>query len=180
MKFDHVSFWVRTYDMPIGMSNMTSAMTLGARLGEVLEVDESTIVVYEKFLRIRVRVDITKQLRRGIMVPANGKKMWIMVKYERLPKFCYLCGKIGHVESDCENEEAKQYHSEYGEWLWDSPMKNLGGRQEGEGLRYVPLRQERDESGTGSGDTKSSLRRSILQELETKERLNEKEYEGGE
>lgn len=80
MKFDHVSFWVRLYDLPIGMSNNTSAKTLGVKIGEVLEVDESSSSAYGKFLRVRVRVDITKQLRRGIMVSVNGKKMWITVK----------------------------------------------------------------------------------------------------
>lgn len=64
MKFDHASFWVRFYDLPIGLYNRESAAILGARTGKVTELNEGTLAVYGKYLRIRVQVDITKQLRR--------------------------------------------------------------------------------------------------------------------
>lgn len=56
------------YDLPGGINNRESVQNLGARLGIVMDIDESTIAVYGMFLRIRVMIDITKLRRRGIMI----------------------------------------------------------------------------------------------------------------
>lgn len=55
-------------DLPIVAKNRESALSFGARLGKVIEIYESTPSIYGKFICIRVMVDITKQLRRGIMI----------------------------------------------------------------------------------------------------------------
>ncbi|XVF86575.1 hypothetical protein PTKIN_Ptkin18bG0053000 [Pterospermum kingtungense] len=31
----------------------------------------------------------------------NGQKALALFKYERLPDFCYLCGRLDHQEQDC-------------------------------------------------------------------------------
>lgn len=112
MKFGHAPFWVRLYDLPAGGNNRESGLILGSRLGKFIDIDEGTVEVFGKFLRLCVMIDITKQLRRGIMIVMGGRKLWIVIKYERLPNFCYTCGRIGHVEMDCDYEDAKQFHNE--------------------------------------------------------------------
>ena len=32
----------------------------------------------------------------------NGKKSWVTFKYEILPNICYWCGKMDHLDRDCE------------------------------------------------------------------------------
>lgn len=68
-------------------------------------------------------VDLNKPLRRGVMITLEGKK-WVEFRYERLPNFCYACGRLGHAELNCEDEEAKNYGGEYGDWMRASPIKN--------------------------------------------------------
>lgn len=83
------------------------------------------MLIFAKFIRVRVMVDILKPLRRGILMKIEGRRMWVKIKYESLANFCYCYGKLGHVELDCEDVEAKETQGEYGDWLRASPLKLL-------------------------------------------------------
>ncbi|CAN1841797.1 hypothetical protein LINPERHAP1_LOCUS36620 [Linum perenne] len=50
-------------------------------------------------MRIRVRLDVRKSLK---IEKDNSKAVTFM--YERLPTFCYLCGRIGHIDRYCEQQ----------------------------------------------------------------------------
>ncbi|CAL1406948.1 unnamed protein product [Linum trigynum] len=78
---------------------------LGASLGPA---DPATIHQSESsgglFIQVRVTLDLTKPLPDEI--PAEhedgGKGVFkVMVKYTKLPQFCYLCGIIGHIGQSC-------------------------------------------------------------------------------
>lgn len=56
----------------------------------------------------------------------GGDWSWINFKYERLSTFCFVCGKIGHSERDCNVVYAnpgKELARSYGTWL-RAPNKN--------------------------------------------------------
>ncbi|CAN1808109.1 hypothetical protein LINPERHAP1_LOCUS25294 [Linum perenne] len=57
----------------------------------------------DPFMRVRVLMDVQEPLKREKKVrrPGGG---WLMCnfKYERLPCFCYICGRLGHVDRNCE------------------------------------------------------------------------------
>ena len=54
------------------------------------------------FVRVRVRLDITKPLCRGRKIGlSNGEDGWAGFKYERLPNLCYWCGRLTHQDRDC-------------------------------------------------------------------------------
>lgn len=47
---------------------------------------------------MRVKLDIRNPIRWGMKITwESGDTLWIDLKYERLPKFCFRCGKLGHV-----------------------------------------------------------------------------------
>lgn len=46
----------------------------------------------------------------------------MLLKYERLPNFCYWCGRVNHGEKDCEvwlqgKGKLKKENQQYGAWL---------------------------------------------------------------
>lgn len=56
-----------------------------------------------RFLRVRVRMDVTQSLLRCTMVPFPGIGDRVVdFRYEHLPKFCQECGLIGHPTRVCD------------------------------------------------------------------------------
>lgn len=50
----------------------------------------------EGYARLRVNLDVRKPLRRGIFIKyAKEERSWLSFQYEKLPNFCFFCGKMG-------------------------------------------------------------------------------------
>ena len=93
---------------------------VGNSLGHFIEMDKRACQSDQAlFMRIRVELPIDKPLRRGgNMVSLDGEKFWVNFKYERLPTFCFLCGKLGHDDKHClEFPNWQNTPKQYGEWL---------------------------------------------------------------
>ena len=56
-----------------------------------------------EFLRVRVALDISKPLPQFCKLQSEGEHVgWVLLKFERLPNFCYWCGRVIHNERECE------------------------------------------------------------------------------
>lgn len=101
--FDKVSFWVQLHDIPTRRMTRETDEKIGRMLGEIEEVDiPATANLLGKFIRVRVKMDITKPLCQGRLIKFGGPTpVWVSFQYERLPIFCYWCGKLNHDEKDC-------------------------------------------------------------------------------
>ncbi|MBA0570259.1 hypothetical protein Golob_003938 [Gossypium lobatum] len=71
-------------------------------------------------MRLKVKIDVLKPLRRVVkLVDKDRVKIIGVIKYERLPDFCYVCGLIGHSFKNCKkkiegvgsNEQNLQYEA---------------------------------------------------------------------
>lgn len=65
-------------------------------MGTVNEVDSDDIDHWiGPFMRIRICLDITKPLRRGIKLRnSNGGIVWCPILYQKFPDICFTCGLI--------------------------------------------------------------------------------------
>lgn len=105
-------------------------MNIGATLGKVEKVDANMKgFCLGKFLRVRVLLDISMPLRRGrkVCLGEHGQK-WVELKYERLPIFCYLCGRVDHNERDFmqwvrSNDTHRLEEKQFGPWLLATPER---------------------------------------------------------
>ena len=114
-----------------------SGMEIGGKIGRVLDVDvPEKGVQWGKYLRVRIRFDATKKLVRGKRVTIEGgESRWVFFKYERLPNFCYQCGRLDHGMKECKEiagteNRAGGEEMQYGAWLRGEPGRR-GGRDQG-------------------------------------------------
>lgn len=127
----HVSFWVRVYDLPLKLRSDSMAKKLVDIVGKFEEADLKDSNRLGRSLRVKVAIDIRKPLKRGTVVRYQGRDLRVYFKYERLPNFCFVCGRIGHQMEDREEVEASEEEGyeeleekdlSFGPWLRASPL----------------------------------------------------------
>lgn len=95
--------------------NKETIIALQVPIGRVKEVEaDSSGECIGKFVRLRISVDITKPLKKVVVLTqedvdneeANDddedkEDISILVEYEKLPDFCFYCGCIEHQYKEC-------------------------------------------------------------------------------
>lgn len=117
-----LDIWVQLYDVPKGFVSETVLKTIGDSFGCYIKSDPTNFNnIWKDHLRIRVTMNITKPLKRRMKLKRDASNWnWINFKYERLGSFCFVCGKIGHSDRDCNVVYAnpdKPVERAYGVWL---------------------------------------------------------------
>ncbi|KAF8369466.1 hypothetical protein HHK36_032518 [Tetracentron sinense] len=101
--FDSISIWTQIHDLPLDWITRRIGMQLGSDIGCMEDVDiPFGGILGGKFLRIRVRINLNRPLVQFVIAKRkNVEPRFLEVKYERLPIFCFKCGKIGHNNRQC-------------------------------------------------------------------------------
>ncbi|CAN6372213.1 unnamed protein product [Urochloa humidicola] len=123
---ESIPLWVRIYDIPVAMMMRPSFLqALGAKVGRVMEIGEAA----RDFKRIRVDFDLAEPLKPEVRLRVQGRGvMSFVVKYENVPYFCFSCGRIGHAERECPDEDLEVDGPRFGTELRTSPFKRRTGR----------------------------------------------------
>lgn len=82
-----------------------NAEKIGSFVGRYLRMETSDKFSFKlrKYLCVRVEVDITQPLKTGFFLSRGRDTMvWIQFQFERLNDFCYVCGKLGHGNKNCD------------------------------------------------------------------------------
>lgn len=97
--------------------NRQHGSLLGNTLGEVEDIEVDTDDTrWGPFLRLRVQINLKKALARRRSLEVRVDKVLIPIRYEKLPRFCFSCGKIIH-DSDCHKEGEQLGQNQFGSWL---------------------------------------------------------------
>ncbi|TXG57618.1 hypothetical protein EZV62_015447 [Acer yangbiense] len=95
LDFNWAEFWVQIYQVPLLCMSKEIGWFLGGMIGDVMDVDGGDVEdCVGKFMRVKVRVDIKKPLKRCLRVDilGDGNETIMVLRYERLPNRCFKCG----------------------------------------------------------------------------------------
>jgi hypothetical protein len=102
LDFGNTAFWVRMYRLPLACMGREVGMQVGSTVGEVEDIDVlDDGVACGEFLRVKIRIDLSKPLARGRIIKLQGKEIWVAFQYEKLPRFCFNCGVVIHSNQKC-------------------------------------------------------------------------------
>lgn len=93
--------WVRIYDLPQAMMTKAIGQTIGSWLGKVRKAHvDLRGQAWDDFMRIRVEYPMHKPLMCWLKIEdkTRGQIMKFDLKYEGVPRFCFYCRCIGHIE----------------------------------------------------------------------------------
>lgn len=135
--------------------------SIGDSIGRYVKSDPANFNgLWKEYVRIRIAMNIEKPLKRRMKLKKDANKWnWINFKYERVSSFCFVCGIIGHSESECNvvyaNPE-KTVERAYGAWL-RAPNRNSKVGPGAQWLRNVhddePRWMTKGSMGPGSSTT---------------------------
>lgn len=96
--------WVRIFDLPVPMLNATAGREVGELLGPVRMVHtDNRGKAWDNFLHVRIEHDIYRPIESVVRIQDKMGRNFKRydVKYERIPRFCFYCGIVGHCYSSC-------------------------------------------------------------------------------
>jgi hypothetical protein len=121
LDFHTVPIWLQLWNLPLHCKTITMGKHLGAQIGHVEDAAIYDFPEKARIIKIKVHMDTNQAIKPGIFI-GNAKDgiKWIDFRYENLPMFCFLCGHIGHNESNCEQTPINTEEGEInprGPWL---------------------------------------------------------------
>lgn len=132
IRLSDLFIWIQVYDLPIGFNSEIIHKSIGNYVGKFLEFDPKNFQgLWRNYLRIKVAIDVRRPLRSKMRIKKSGGEwIWINFMYERMPSFCFYCGKIGHTDKLCEtmfDNQQGQKERKYDSSLRASIRKQSGG-----------------------------------------------------
>jgi hypothetical protein len=177
MTFETVDVWIRVDDLPLDKRSKVFGEALGNWLGKIVRVDvEKDGFAKGSELRFRAKLSVFEPLVRGFYLKKDEddlEKTWFDFKYEKIPHFCFECGRLVHGEGGC--TPAVEPDQQWGEWLRASPGRSSGPKegshrmQSGSANSYGSVRSsDGDKNGRKSGTVRDlPTKRNLQSEFTT-------------
>ncbi|KAB2625745.1 hypothetical protein D8674_017405 [Pyrus ussuriensis x Pyrus communis] len=124
LELDAVPFWVQIRGIPLGLASIENVQRVTKEAGKFIAMEDPGHA--RGFVRIRILVDTEKPLFKGCWIRRDSnKETWVEFRYERLQDFCYKCGRIGHINTECSVEMSGEGKVAYGEWIKAPPVREV-------------------------------------------------------
>ncbi|KAB2632299.1 hypothetical protein D8674_028546 [Pyrus ussuriensis x Pyrus communis] len=124
LELNAVPFWTQIRGMPLGLVSVENVQRVIKEAGEFIAMEDPGHA--RGFVRVRILVDTEKPLFKGCWIRReSNKETWVEFRYERLQDFCYKCGRIGHINTECSAEMSGEGEVAYGEWIKAPPIREV-------------------------------------------------------
>lgn len=113
-----LAVWARVLTLPDNYLHEVVIRGMCRPMGEIQEVQIKLPAGYVgEFVRVRVKIDVTKKLVRFVSITKDTKKVWYRVQYEKMPTFCDHCGLVGHWHQECGTGEHDESKLDWGDFI---------------------------------------------------------------
>lgn len=90
------TYWLKVGPCPSECVRKDLMHVIGSTFGGVIRFETKG-----DFCQIKVLLDVWMPFHRGIFVLTNSQQTcWVPFKYEKLSRFCFNCGRLGHKLKD--------------------------------------------------------------------------------
>lgn len=126
VEIESIALWVRIFDLPVKMMVDSCVRMLAKKIGRVLEIGEARM----DYKRVRVKLPLAKAIAPTVSIKVKDHGVMVFaVKYEGIPHFYFVCGRIGHAARECPEENNGDGGVQFGTSLRCSPHKREAGRK---------------------------------------------------
>ncbi|KAF8396252.1 hypothetical protein HHK36_017867 [Tetracentron sinense] len=124
-----VPVWISLPGLPINLFNPKDLKAISSIVGRVLKVDGPTRTISRPSLwRICVEVDVKKEKISIFWLGLSTVGRWQSIVYEKEPKICASCNKMGHSKEDC-NKSVKKLYRGVDPRKLKKPMKDAQSKE---------------------------------------------------
>ena len=97
---DSLDFWVQIHNLPVGFMSTQVGKQFGDFVGKFSQYNKTNNTRFgASYMRVKVQIDVSQPLKRWKKIfLSNGSSSQVLFKYKHLGLFCFLCGKLGHIE----------------------------------------------------------------------------------
>ncbi|KAL0326615.1 UNVERIFIED_CONTAM: hypothetical protein Sangu_1739500 [Sesamum angustifolium] len=121
---DWCPFTVFVHDLPLPRQTRDIAEHIGNKLGQFIDMELSEQGHnWSSAWKLRISLNTSQPLKRALRLRTmTGADLLVTFTYARLPNFCYLCGKIGHIAKILPTRYEEDFvdpgdAAPYGPWL---------------------------------------------------------------
>ncbi|KAF7000593.1 hypothetical protein CFC21_016463 [Triticum aestivum] len=116
----HMTIWLQIHKPPDGYCRKDMVEKLLKNAGEVLEV-RITGNSRNDYIYVCVKHDVRKLLTKFVSVVKSKVRKVYAARYEKLARFCKVCGVIGHEHNEYGNGVFAEKDLKFGDYLYDEP-----------------------------------------------------------
>ena len=109
--------WLQIHKIPEGFCRKNIVENLLKNSGEILEMRLNGNTRGD-YIRVRVRHDVRRPLTKFVSIVRGKERQVYLVRYEKLARFCSVCGLIGHDCKECGSGVHEEKDKKYGSWLY--------------------------------------------------------------
>ncbi|KAI4970481.1 hypothetical protein ZWY2020_001395 [Hordeum vulgare] len=96
----HMPIWLQIHKLPDAYCKQSVVEKLLKDAGEILDMRLNGNT-HGDYVRVRVKHDIQRALTKFVSIVRAKERQVYLVRYEKLARFCKVCGLIGHVFKEC-------------------------------------------------------------------------------